>query len=87
MTRCCRAATASGLSAASLDRLAAWLPQGRVDRKRADAEAMLAAIRCPSRRRRRRRCASRTAWPKLPPWRAACEDQGETTDRDCRIRL
>jgi len=38
-------ATASGLSSASLDRLAAWLPRSWVDRKRADAEDMLSAIR------------------------------------------
>jgi hypothetical protein len=31
--------------AATLGRLSVWLPQGRIDRKRADAEAMLAAIR------------------------------------------
>jgi hypothetical protein len=33
------------MPAAPLARLSAWLPQGRVDRKREDAEAMLAAIR------------------------------------------
>ena len=40
-----QAAAASGMPAASLGRLATWLPQGRVDRKREEAEAMLAAIR------------------------------------------
>jgi hypothetical protein len=40
-----RAAAAAGLPSAALDRLAEWLKRGRVDRKRADAEAMLAAIR------------------------------------------
>jgi len=40
-----QAAAASGMPAASLGRLATWLPQGRVDRKREEAEEMLAAIR------------------------------------------
>jgi hypothetical protein len=40
-----RAAAASGVPAAPLSRLSAWLKRGRMDRKRADAEAMLAAIR------------------------------------------
>jgi hypothetical protein len=40
-----RAAAAAGFPAAALSRLSAWLAQGRVDRKRADAEEMLAAIR------------------------------------------
>jgi hypothetical protein len=39
-----RAATA-GLPAGQLRALADWLPSGRIDRKRLDAEAMLAAIR------------------------------------------
>jgi len=37
-------ARAIGLPTVYLGRLAAWLPQGRVDRKRTDAEAMIAAI-------------------------------------------
>jgi hypothetical protein len=40
-----RAAAAAGLPSAALRRLAAWLPRGRVEQKRADAGAMLAAIR------------------------------------------
>ena len=39
------AASASGFPAAVLQDLVAWLPAGRIDRKRRDAEAMLAAIR------------------------------------------
>jgi hypothetical protein len=39
------AGRAAGLPAAELDALAAWLPGNRVDRKRADAIAMLAATR------------------------------------------
>jgi hypothetical protein len=39
------AATASGLPAAALRDVAAWLPAGRIDQKRHDAEAMLDAIR------------------------------------------
>jgi hypothetical protein len=38
-------AAASGLPAAPLRDLAAWLPAGRIDQKRSDAEAMLDAIR------------------------------------------
>jgi hypothetical protein len=38
-------AAAAELPAGALRRLLEWLPQGRVDRKHADAEAMLAAIR------------------------------------------
>ena len=37
-------AAASRIPSPSLDRLAVWLPRGLVDRKRADSEAMLAAI-------------------------------------------
>ncbi|HEV8033027.1 MAG TPA: TfuA-like protein [Stellaceae bacterium] len=40
-----KAAADRGLPAASLRRFAEWLPSGRLDRKRIDAEAMLAAIR------------------------------------------
>ena len=40
-----RAAIASGVPADSLSRLTVWLKRGGVDRKREDAEAMLAAIR------------------------------------------
>ena len=40
-----QAAAASEFPAATSRRLSTWLPQGRVDRKREDAEAMLAAIR------------------------------------------
>jgi len=39
------AAAADGLPARPLEDFAAWLPQGRVDQKRLDAEAMVAAIR------------------------------------------
>jgi len=39
------AAAARGIPAGTLRRFAAWLPGGRVDRKRRDAEAMVAAIR------------------------------------------
>jgi len=39
------AAAAAGSPGEPLGRLAEWLPAGRVDQKRADAEAMLAAIR------------------------------------------
>jgi hypothetical protein len=38
-------AAASGLSATTLHGLSAWLPAGRIDQKRRDAEALLAAIR------------------------------------------
>jgi hypothetical protein len=38
-------AAASGLPAAPLRDLSAWLPSGRIDQKRLDAEALLAAIR------------------------------------------
>ncbi len=38
-------ARATGLPAAEIDRLAAWLPQGRVDQKSEDAIAMLRLIR------------------------------------------
>ena len=37
-------AAAAGMPAAALRDLAAWLPDGRVDQKRRDAEAMVAAI-------------------------------------------
>jgi hypothetical protein len=40
-----RAAVESGMPAARLRDFIAWLPQGRVDQKRLDAEAMLEAIR------------------------------------------
>jgi hypothetical protein len=40
-----KAALASGLPAAALHDLVAWLPSGRIDQKRLDAEAMLDAIR------------------------------------------
>jgi hypothetical protein len=40
-----QAAATAGFPPAALSRLSTWLPQGRVDRKREDAEAMLAAIR------------------------------------------
>lgn len=40
-----RAGAASGLPAAALSDLSRWLREGRVDRKRLDAAAMLAAIR------------------------------------------
>lgn len=40
-----REAADCGLPAGSLRHFAAWLPQGRVDQKRLDAEAMLDAIR------------------------------------------
>jgi hypothetical protein len=40
-----RAAEAAGIPAAPLSHLSAWLPQGRLDTKRADAEAMLEAVR------------------------------------------
>jgi hypothetical protein len=39
------ASNAAGPAAATLGDFAAWLPAGRVDQKRLDAEAMLAAIR------------------------------------------
>ena len=40
-----QAAANAGLSAAALSGFSAWLPRGRVDCKREDAEAMVAAIR------------------------------------------
>jgi hypothetical protein len=40
-----RAAAEAGLPAAALEEFSAWLPQGRIDRKCLDAEAMLDAIR------------------------------------------
>ena len=40
-----RAAAESGMPAPRLGDFSAWLPQGRVDQKRLDAEAMLEAIR------------------------------------------
>ncbi|MGE5268142.1 MAG: TfuA-like protein [Thiohalocapsa sp.] len=40
-----RGAAAGSFPKAALDRLAAWLPTGRIDQKRRDAEAMLAAMR------------------------------------------
>jgi hypothetical protein len=40
-----QAAAYSGLPAAPLRRFAEWLPSGRIDRKRLDAETMLDAIR------------------------------------------
>jgi hypothetical protein len=40
-----RAASEAGLPATPLREFSAWLPQGRIDRKRLDAEAMLKAIR------------------------------------------
>lgn len=40
-----RAVSAAGLTAREIGAFEAWLPAGRIDRKRADAEAMLAAIR------------------------------------------
>lgn len=40
-----QAASASGLRATDLRAFADWLPAGRIDQKRLDAEAMLAAIR------------------------------------------
>jgi hypothetical protein len=40
-----RAAADAGLPAALLQEFAAWLPTGRIDQKRRDAEAMLDAIR------------------------------------------
>ena len=40
-----QAAVARGWPATPLDDFAAWLPAGRIDRKRRDAEAMLAALR------------------------------------------
>jgi len=39
------AAAAAGLPAATLQAFADWLPQGRIEQKRQDAEAMLEAIR------------------------------------------
>src|SRR5262249_19682893 len=42
-------AAASGLPAASLRDLTPWLPSGRIDQKRRDADALLAAILHPSR--------------------------------------
>ena len=42
-----QAAADRGLPAAALRAFADWLPSGRTDRKRLDAEAMLAAIRTP----------------------------------------
>ena len=39
-----RAAIAAGFPAAPLSRLTVWLPRGRADQKRADAEAMVGAI-------------------------------------------
>ena len=41
-----RGAEATGCFEADLRRFTEWLPQGRVDQKRRDAEALLAAIRC-----------------------------------------
>jgi len=38
-------AGASGLSATTLRDFAAWLPEGRIDQKRRDADALLTAIR------------------------------------------
>jgi hypothetical protein len=40
-----QAASARGLPSAALGDFATWLPSGRIDQKRLDAEAMLAAIR------------------------------------------
>ncbi len=41
------AADEAGIEAASLKALAAWLPEGRIDRKREDARALLAVLRDP----------------------------------------
>jgi hypothetical protein len=38
-------AAAAGLPAAMLEAFADWLPQGRIEQKRRDAEAMIEAIR------------------------------------------
>jgi len=50
---------AAGLPTAELDALAAWLPAGRIDQKRADALAMLEQMR-------RERAAG--PWPKVVSW-------------------